>query len=121
LAGRLAAYDLTAIITSTEPKALETGQIVAGLLSILCETASDLHEHQRYNAGWQVSREQFQAKVASAFENPGKLIFGSETADETHRRFAAAMTHVLERHPAGSLAVVTHGTVMTLFIARRRY
>ncbi|MBX6342603.1 MAG: histidine phosphatase family protein, partial [Thermomicrobiaceae bacterium] len=41
-----------------------------------------------------------------------------ESADEAHARFSAAIDRALARHPTGTLAVVTHGTVMALFVAR---
>jgi broad specificity phosphatase PhoE len=52
------------------------------------------------------------------FEHPQGLVFGSETADEAHRRFAEAVAGVIAKYPSGNLAVVSHGTVMTLFVAR---
>ena len=118
LAERLAAYDLAVIVASQEPKATETGQIVADMLDIPFETAVDLHEHERPTIGYLGSREQFQARVASLFEHPRELVFGSETADEAHSRFANAIDNVVEQHPSGNLAVVTHGTVLTLLVSR---
>jgi broad specificity phosphatase PhoE len=52
------------------------------------------------------------------FEHPDELVLGYETADEAHARFARAVADVLSSHPSGNLVIVTHGTVMTLFIAR---
>ena len=43
---------------------------------------------------------------------------GHETADEAHARFAAALGRVLAGYPVGNLAIVSHGTVITLFISR---
>ena len=43
---------------------------------------------------------------------------GHETADQAHARFAAAVMGVVGEHPEDNLVIVTHGTVMTLFIAR---
>jgi len=118
LAQQLAAHDPSLIVTSLEPKAMETGKIVAGLLSLALETAQDLHEHDRRGVGFLGSQETFQASVASVFEQPGKLAFGNETGDQAHDRFARAVTGVVEQHPSGNLAVVCHGTVLTLFVAR---
>jgi broad specificity phosphatase PhoE len=118
LADRLVAYDLAAVVASREPKAVETGQIVARALGLPFETAADLHEHDRPNVGLLADEEQFQARVASVFEHPGELVFGRETADEAHVRFTTAIANVMAQHPRGNLAVVTHGTVMTLFVAR---
>jgi broad specificity phosphatase PhoE len=117
LAERLAEYDLTAIVTSTEPKASETGQIVADVLGIPCDSAPNLHEHERANVGFGTT-EQFIKQVIRLFEHPEELVMGSETADQAHSRFALAVSAVVEQHPAGNLAVVSHGTVMTLFISR---
>lgn len=46
------------------------------------------------------------------------LVFGSETADEAHRRFSLALYEVIETLPGSNLVVVTHGTVLTLFTTR---
>lgn len=118
LAGRLAAYDLGAVVSSHEPKAIETGQIVAGTLELPFETAAGLHEHERGVVRDLGSPEDFRAQVARLFEHPDELVLGYETADEAHARFSRAVDSVLERWPATNLAVVSHGTVMTLFISR---
>jgi broad specificity phosphatase PhoE len=126
LAERLAVYEPTVIVTSEEPKAVETGQIVARSLGLPFEMAPGLHEHER-GVVWDLgSREEFQAQVARFFERPAELVFGNETADQAHARFAAAVACVLEQHSTGnpsshsgqSPAIVSHGTVMTLFITR---
>jgi len=46
------------------------------------------------------------------------LVFGGESADQAHQRFSQAIARVMERHPDQNVAVVSHGTVMTLFVAR---
>jgi len=118
LADRLAAYDLVAIVSSEEPKAVQTGQIVAEALGLTFETVPGLHEHERGVVRDLGSREEFQAQVVRLFEHPGELVLGHETADQAHARFAGAVAHVVQEHPAGNLAIATHGTVMTLFVAR---
>ena len=118
LADRLAAYDLAAVVTSTEPKAVETGQIVADSLSLPLETALGLHEHERGVVTSTGDQGAFQEQVRRLFEHPDELIFGTETANHAHARFATTVAAVIEQHPHGNLAIVTHGTVMTLFIAR---
>ena len=118
LAERLALYEPAIVVTSLEPKAAETGQIAADILGVPFKTASGLHEHQRPRAGLFRTREQFEARVARLFERPGELILGNETADQAHARFATAIAAVVGQHPAGNLVVVTHGTVLTLFVTR---
>jgi broad specificity phosphatase PhoE len=118
LAGCLAAYGLSSIVTSIEPKAMETGQIVARILGIPYEVAPGLHEHERGVVKLVDDKKEFQARVLGLFERPGELVFGGETADEAHGRFARAVANVLEQYPTGNLAIVTHGTVLTLFVSR---
>jgi broad specificity phosphatase PhoE len=116
LAERLREHDPAVIVASQEPKAVETGQIVAEVLRIPFDIAEGLHEHERGPVRSLGSREAFQARVASVFERPGELVFGLETGDQARTRFAHALDRVIGQHPAGNLAVVSHGTVMTLFI-----
>jgi broad specificity phosphatase PhoE len=118
LAGRLARQQPTIVVASQEPKAVETGQIVASSLGLPFETAPGLHEHERGVVRDPGNREAFQAQVAAFFERPGELVLGHETADAAHGRFARAVARVLARHPTGNPAIVSHGTVMTLFVAR---
>jgi len=117
LAELLAAHHPSAIVTSTEPKAIETGQIVGERLGIPIEAAPNLHEHERPGTGLDTP-EQFRSKVGRLLENPGDLVFGAETGDEARERFSAAVDDAMRRHPAGNVVIVTHGTVMTLFVAR---
>lgn len=117
LAELLAAHRPSAIVTSTEPKAIETGQIAGERLGIPVEAAPNLHEHERPGTGLDTV-EQFEATVARLFENPGELVFGAETGDEARERFSAAVDDAMKQHPAGNVVIVTHGTVITLFVAR---
>ena len=47
LAKQLQIHEPEIIITSIEPKAIQTGEIVAQELTIPCWTAEGLHEHER--------------------------------------------------------------------------
>jgi broad specificity phosphatase PhoE len=51
------------------------------------------------------------------FARPHELVFGNETAQQAHTRFAGAVAQVVERHPVGNIVIVTHGTVISLFVA----
>jgi broad specificity phosphatase PhoE len=117
LADRLADYAPDVIVTSDEPKAVETGRIVASALGKPLKTAQGLHEHDRSNVAYG-STEWFEAAVARFFAEPGRLVFGNETADQAHGRFSGAVARVLEEHPKQNVVIVSHGTVMTLFVAR---
>ncbi len=117
LADRLATYHPDVIVTSVERKAIETGQIVADLLGKPVEMVQGLQEHDRSNVGW-LGGEQFEAAVADFFRKPDELILGRETANQASQRFAAAIEGVQAVYPLHTVVAVTHGTVLSLFVAR---
>jgi broad specificity phosphatase PhoE len=117
LAEQLKVYDPDVIVSSLEPKAIETAHIVADVLGMSFRTARDLHEHDRSNVAFE-TRERFEQQVAEFFLTPDQLVFGAETADRAHRRFADAVHGLIEEHAEGNLVVVAHGTVITLFVSR---
>lgn len=100
------------IITSDEPKAIQTGMMLEKTWGKPRLALPNLHEHPRPFV------EDFEAKVAQFFANPRELVFGTETANQAHARFTDAVKAALNQYPDQSLAIVTHGTVMTLFICR---
>lgn len=117
LAERLAGKQPARVVASTELKAIETGQIIARQLKIPFETALGLHEHDRSNVPL-VPRERFEEQMRQFFESPHEIVYGLESADEAYDRFHIAVVKVLREHPAGTLALVTHATVMALLLAR---
>ena len=117
LADSLHEYDFSSIISSTEPKAIETAEILGRLLEKPARTANDLFEHDRRNVPHMESRE-FISMVALFFNEPDQLVLGEETADEAYDRFAAAVDGIIAAE-TGDVAVVTHGTVISLFVQRR--
>ena len=56
-------------------------------------------------------------RLKSFFEKPDDLIFGNETGTRARQRFDNAVRGVLSEYPNEPLAVVTHASVMSLFIA----
>lgn len=117
LAKHVRPYAPTRIFSSREPKAAETAQIVAEQLGLSFQLVDDLHEHDRRDVRW-AEREPFEVAVRQFFAEPDKLVMGHETADEAHARFTRAVNLLVERHPTERLAIVAHGTVITLLVAR---
>jgi phosphoribosyl-AMP cyclohydrolase len=117
LAERVSFYDPERIASSLEPKALETARLIAERLGLSVEPVENLHEHERGGVAWS-GRAQFESAVAEFFHRPQARVFGDETADKAHRRFADALNGVLAQHPGKNIAVTTHGTVMSLFVSR---
>ena len=117
LARHLGTYLPATILSSTEPKAAETAQLIAEALGRSWYSIEELHEHDRSNAPF-LSTAEFEATMVRFFAEPDVLVFGRETADAACERFSRAIMEVLQWHPQGDLAVVAHGTVITLFVAR---
>jgi broad specificity phosphatase PhoE len=118
LAEQLMRYNLDRIVTSTEPKAIETGELAAQRLEIPCGVLENLHEHERETAPFFDTIEEFLAAVASLFARPTELVFGDETAFDARSRFEGAVESVLAAYPQENIAIVTHGTVLSLFASQ---
>ena len=123
LAEKLADWQPTRIISSVELKAQQTAQNVATQLRLPVDTWPDLHEHVRYSTplrdgGDFTSQADFEASVQRLFAAPEQLVFGRETARQAQQRFSTAIQRLLEAYPEQTLAVVAHGTVITLFVAQ---
>jgi broad specificity phosphatase PhoE len=114
LADALTVYHPDTIITSREPKAIETGQLVAAHLDLPCKPWDDLHEHLRLTVPFS-SRQVFEAEVARFFAEPDRLVMGEETATQASGRFGRAIAELVSRHPQETLIVISHGTVISLF------
>lgn len=117
LAEELKTYAPDVFISSVEPKAIETAQIIAGLLSKPFSIFEGLHEHDRAGVDF-LDKEQFEAKVNDFFSHPDRLVFGKETANQAIERFSKALTSVEVKHPDKNIVVVAHGTVITLFVEK---
>ena len=118
LAERLRPYAPDVIVTSTEPKANETGLRVSSILGVPFESAPNLHEHQRETVPYHDSAETWHASVVRFFSQPDEVVLGEESAQQATDRFSAAVDDVLEKHPERNVAIVCHGTVISLYVAK---
>ena len=117
LAERLRSYQPEVIVSSIEPKAKETAEIIARKQNLTLQIVEGLHEHDRSQSQY-LSQDEFQASVRKFFENPAILVFGSETADECYRRFNQAVQSILDQYGDKTMVIVAHGTVISLFVSR---
>lgn len=115
LAVRLPAPAATALFASTEPKARETAEILAATWDVPVRVLPDLREHERPEPGL-LQREQFEGRIRELFARPADRVFGAESADSARKRFTMAVMRLLAAN-TGDVAVVAHGTVITLFVA----
>ncbi len=106
------------IISSRETKAAQTAEVIASQLHLAFELADDLHEHDRSNVPHMPSRD-FISMIELFFRKPHQLVLGLETADDARARIASAVDAAIAQHPDESLAVVSHGTVISLLLQMR--
>jgi broad specificity phosphatase PhoE len=114
LATALRAHSPALLVSSEEPKAVETAQILAQRLRIETHTAPDLDEHRRPFIG---RPEEFERSMQHFFAEPAERVFGEESAAEALARFSAAIEAVLAQEAGRAVAVVAHGTVIALYAA----
>jgi broad specificity phosphatase PhoE len=118
LAASLSLHSPRVIVSSEEPKASETAELVAVELRVPWETAPGLQEHDRSSVPY-LRTGDFISTMEVLFRKPQQLVLGRETAAGALKRFRNALDDVLERHPdeGGNVAVVSHGTVIALLLA----
>lgn len=117
LAEHLQSLEPEVIVSSSEPKANETADILARRLQLETQIDPQLREHDRSNVPY-LSHEAFQDSIRAFFQNPDELVFGQETANQAYARFYRAVHAVLNEHKNKTVVIVTHGTVISLFVSR---
>ncbi|MCA9835594.1 MAG: histidine phosphatase family protein [Trueperaceae bacterium] len=116
LAAYLEAKDIDSVVTSEELKAMETGRILAKQLNKPVSFFSGLEEHNRTGVTY-LEYQEWNATLERFFKMPNVLVLGQETATEAKERFAKALYTLLKIYADQKLAVVSHATVMALFVA----
>lgn len=119
LGRELAPLGIGTIISSREPKSVGTSEEVAAELGLRFAVAPDLHEHERDRRDW-LGDDAWHELLRNFFDNPSTLVFGNETAAEALDRFSSGLEQAILSHYRGdgTIAVVSHGTVISLFAAR---
>jgi broad specificity phosphatase PhoE len=117
LAEQLSIYQPSTIVCSTEPKATETAALVSAQLNISYSTLHDLREHER-DAVPYLGSEEWERAITEFFARPDELVLGDETATEALQRFDRAVREIVQQHTEGNIAIIAHGTVITLFLAQ---
>jgi broad specificity phosphatase PhoE len=117
LAEKLRELRVARLYASLEPKALETAALVAIPLGLNVRPRADLHENDRTGLGFGPAAE-LRRRIERFFESPSELVIGGETAEAALARFEAAMVGITSEAQDRTCAVITHGTVLSLFVAK---
>lgn len=118
LAAQLRPYQIARVATSDEPKAIVTAQLLATHLEIQTPLVveTDFRETRRETAPYFDSEGEFHAAVHAAMNRPDEVIFGEESFNDARRRITLALGRLMTAHRSETLAVVTHGTIMSLLL-----
>jgi broad specificity phosphatase PhoE len=111
LARHITVYEPQRLLSSPEPKALETAELIAPVLGLHVEVEDGLRETARRTVGW-MEQDALHERIRELFARPDEVVFGEESANAALARFSRVVERVEE--PA---VHVTHGTVMSLFVA----
>ena len=105
------------LVSSHEPKAGATADHLAERLVLPVMSVDGLEEQHRMTVPF-LTHNAFQEAIRALFAHPSALVFGEETADAACARFSTVIYQLLDEHRGRSLLVVTHGTVISLFLSR---
>ena len=109
---------ISAVYCSTEQKAIDGAEILAGHLSIGYGMDEGLGEIDRSATGY-LPQQEHAATAELFFSRPERSIRGWETACDAQRRIAAAVEEVIEGDKGkGNIAIVSHGGVGTLHLCQ---
>jgi broad specificity phosphatase PhoE len=114
LAYALRPHEIGVLVSSEEPKAVETAELLARGLRIETRAAPELDEHRR---PFVQPPEEFDRLMHLFFAEPDQRVFGEESAAEALARFTAAVDAVLASERGNSTGIVAHGTVIALYAA----
>ena len=104
------------LVSSTEPKAVQTAAVISDHLGLELSTWDGLREHRR--SGEFLARADFHSSIESFFKIPSKVVFGSESCEELGLRIESEVEAALSHDSEKNAILVTHGTAMTSFVMR---
>jgi broad specificity phosphatase PhoE len=122
LAEQLRLYQPTHFYSSDEPKAIDTAVLLMQALQINPEqlkTDVQFRETARENVPFFDRIEDFQSAIQKAMHHPDELHYGEETFNQALKRFSAGVKGVTDAHPDTTSVICSHGTILSLWIAKQ--
>lgn len=113
LAERVGALRPELLVSSPEPKARETAELIASPLGLDVQLVDGLRETARRTVGW-LEPDELERGIRALFDRPDEVAYGEESASAALARFEAAVVELPER-----AVVVSHGSVISLYAAAR--
>jgi broad specificity phosphatase PhoE len=108
---------VTAVYSSAERKAVDTGTILAERLGVPLVAVEAMHENDRSATGY-LPPERFEAVADRFFAEPESSVLGWERAVDAQARIVACVRGVLKRDAThGDILLAGHGGVGALLLA----
>ncbi len=108
----------TRILTSHEPKAVKTGELLADIWNIPAQVFPNLHEQDRGDNFFVNNHDEWLNMVADYLRFPNEHRLGLETAVQAAERMETAVRAAQAQFPNNILALVSHGRILTAFLAK---
>lgn len=118
LAHQFSHLQIEQILTSHEPKAVQTGAVLAAVWGIPAQVFPGLHEHERADNAFVADQGKWHAMVARFLTERDRVVFGEESAAHCATRLKNAFYAAQHHFPDGELAIVTHGRLLTAFLSQ---
>ncbi|WP_226886430.1 histidine phosphatase family protein [Nisaea nitritireducens] len=107
---------VTTIWSSTERKALDTAEILAGHLGLDVQIKADLGENDRSSTGY-LPRAEFERTADAFFADPDRSARGWARARDEQSRIVAACDYIARMQRKETPLIVSHGAVGALLLA----
>jgi broad specificity phosphatase PhoE len=108
-------FKITRIISSTEPKAIVTGKPISEFFNLPITEMEEFVEVKREKKF--LSDEEFLTQKQKELEIRNERINGIESGNEAIVRFNLGIEKLEKEFKNESILIITHGTIMTLFLA----
>jgi len=107
---------IRAIFSSSERKAMDGAEILAGHLALPITVMEELGENDRSSTGY-LPQKEFEALADEFFARPQESVHGWERAADAQRRIVSATDRLLAKSPTDAdIAVIAHGGVGALLL-----
>lgn len=118
LVERIKHYSPFSLFSSDEPKAIQTAEIISGEFDVKFQTLEGLREINR-PALPLLSEEEYVKLNREIFKNPDEPVIGNESARKALNRFDSEIDENVEEDlKKRNVAIISHGTVISLFVAK---
>jgi len=108
--------NVTTLYSSNQPKAIEAAQIIGKTHEIEVIALPGLAEVWRGTEVY-LSAAEYDNVLGRFFSLPNFSIEGWERATNALARFSETIKYLIDQHPGKSVAILSHGTILTLYTA----